>query len=68
MAEAIRAYMTNPNYIKTVAPKTAARIQEHVNSNPRLNRTIQFNSTVSPLAIGAGAVQFVPVDHDPFAD
>ena len=26
MAEAIRAYMTDPNYIKTVAPKTAARI------------------------------------------
>ncbi len=26
MAESIRAYMTDPNYIKTVAPKTAARI------------------------------------------
>jgi hypothetical protein len=70
MAEAIRAYMTDPNYIKTVAPKTAGRIREYVNSNPRLNQTIQFNGVVLPLATGAGAgaVQLVPVDHDPFAD
>lgn len=26
MAEAIRAYMTNPNYLKTVAPETATRM------------------------------------------
>jgi hypothetical protein len=67
MVDAIRAYMINPNYIKTVAPKTAACIREYVNSNPKLNRTIRFNSIASPLAIGAGAVQFVPVNHDPFA-
>jgi hypothetical protein len=36
MAEAIRAYMSDPNYIKTVAPRTAARIRQYVNSNPRL--------------------------------
>jgi hypothetical protein len=56
MAEAIRAYMINPNYIKTVAPQTAARIREHVNSNPRLNRTIRFNT--------GGAPFFVPPDQD----
>jgi hypothetical protein len=67
MAEAIRAYMTNPNYIKTVAPKTAARIREYVNGNPRLNRTIQFNSLGLPLAFGTGAL-LIPVDHDRFAD
>lgn len=50
MAEALRAYLTNPNYIKTVAPKTAARIRAYVNSNPRLNQTIQFNANTSPLA------------------
>jgi hypothetical protein len=50
MAEAIRAYMADPNYLKTVAPKTAARIREYVNPNPKLNRTIQFNSIAAPAA------------------
>lgn len=54
MAEAIRAYMVDPNYIKTVAPKTAARIREYVNENPRLNSVIQFNSgTGRPSLMGA---------------
>lgn len=44
MAEAIRAYMTDPNYLKTVAPKTAARIRAAVNTDPRLRKTIQFNA------------------------
>ncbi|MBK6599150.1 MAG: hypothetical protein IPG25_15245 [Proteobacteria bacterium] len=44
MAEAIRAYMQDPNYIKSVAPKTAARIREHVNGNPRFSDLVQFNS------------------------
>jgi len=44
MAEAIRAYQIDPNYIKTVAPKTAARIREHVNANPRLNKVIHFKT------------------------
>jgi hypothetical protein len=51
IAEAIRAYIADPNYIKTVAPKPAARIREFVNSNPRLNKIIQFNS----VAVPAGA-------------
>jgi hypothetical protein len=65
MADAIRAYMADPNYLKTVAPKTAARIREFVNENPRLSKIIQFNS----LAGGAvtGTPSLIPVDHDPFA-
>jgi hypothetical protein len=51
MAEAIRAYMTSPNYIKTIAPKTAARIREYANRNPRTNRTIQFNSGGAPFLV-----------------
>jgi hypothetical protein len=43
MAEAIRAYMKNPNYLKSVAPNVAARIRAAVNPNPNLNRMIQFN-------------------------
>ena len=63
MAEAIRAYMINPNYIKTVAPKTAARIREYVNNNPRINRVIQFNSGVAGV-LGTGAVAGVPRNDD----
>jgi hypothetical protein len=48
MAEAIRAYLGDPNYIKSVAPNTAARIRERVNAHPTLSRIIQFNS------VGAG--------------
>jgi hypothetical protein len=43
MAEAIRAYMTNPNYIKTVAPNVARRISDAVNSHPTLSPVVQFN-------------------------
>ncbi len=64
MAEAIRAYMADPNYIKTVAPQTAERIRQYVNSEPRLNHVIQFNSG-GPPTIPAGP-SLVPVDHDPF--
>ena len=53
MAEAVRAYMTNPNYLKTVAPKTAAAIRAVVNSNPRLSKTIQFNTVGGMLAAPA---------------
>lgn len=52
MAEAIRAYMTSPNEMKTIAPKTAARIRKYVNSHPELKDIIQFNSI--PLAAGIG--------------
>jgi len=54
MAEAIHAYRTNPNYIKTIAPKTAAAIRAAVNPNPLLNKHIQFNTMapVAPVALG----------------
>jgi hypothetical protein len=57
MAEAIRAYMTNPNYLKTAAPNTAARIREYVNANPRLSSVIQFNSLLGAGLLGGGLVQ-----------
>jgi hypothetical protein len=49
MAEAIRAYLADPNYIKTVAPEIAAAIRAAVNSNPRLSKILQFN-TIAGLA------------------
>ena len=66
-AEAIRAYMTDPNYIKSVAPDVAARIRQYVNSNPRINKTIQFNSLVG-LGAGLGAAALIPADRDPSVD
>jgi len=51
-AEALRAYMQNPNYFKGVAPETAKRIREAVNKNPMLNKVIQFNG-MGGLMIGA---------------
>ncbi|MGW6778974.1 hypothetical protein ACWF50_13135 [Brucella pseudogrignonensis] len=60
MADAIRAYMSDPNYIKTVAPKTAARIRQFVNDNPKLKDIIQFNSVAA--AGGAGALAMQPDD------
>ena len=53
VAEAIRAYMIDPNYMKTVAPNTAAAIRGAVNSNPRIADTLQFNS-LAPFLLTAG--------------
>lgn len=44
LAEAIRAYLVDPNYVKSIAPKTAARIREWINSHPGLLPILQFNS------------------------
>ena len=55
MAEAIRAYKFDPNYFKTVAPKTAAAIRAAVNAHPELSKIIQFNN-LAPAAIGLGVV------------
>jgi hypothetical protein len=41
--------MADPNYLKTVAPKTAAAIREAANSHPVLSKIIQFN-TLAGLA------------------
>jgi hypothetical protein len=51
IAEAIRAYMTNPNYLKFVAPETAAAIRAAVNANPKLREIIQFNSIAAAAAL-----------------
>jgi hypothetical protein len=54
VAEAIRAYLTNPNYLKTVAPNTAASIRAMVNSHPQLSKWIQFNSLGGLAALRGG--------------
>jgi hypothetical protein len=48
-ADAIRAYMADPNYLKTVAPRTAAAIRKAVNENDQLRQIIQFNAGGAPI-------------------
>jgi len=56
-AEAIRAYLQDPNYFKSVAPEMARRIREAVNTDPRLRDVIQFNANPSTAA---GAFMMTP--------
>jgi hypothetical protein len=51
MAEAVRAAMVNPNYMKTVAPKTYAAIANSMNSHPWLSKIIQFNTLAGIAAL-----------------
>jgi len=53
MAEAIRVYMLDPNYLKTVAPETAAEIRHYVNTHSRLGKIIQFNSVLGVPVVGS---------------
>ena len=41
--------MQDPNYLKSVAPKTAARIRAYVNANPRLKDIIQIAAPAGGL-------------------
>ncbi len=56
MAEAIRAYMADPNYIKLVAPRTAKAIRLAVNRNPAVNHMLQFNTVPWAAALPGAAV------------
>lgn len=53
-AEGIRAYLADPNYFKTVAPMTAAKIRAIVNESPYLKKVLQFNSLGALGLVGAG--------------
>ncbi|WP_315831119.1 hypothetical protein [Bradyrhizobium prioriisuperbiae] len=55
MAEAIRAYLADPNYMKTMAPGTAARVREYVRNSPRLSKILQFNTLAPFLGAAGGA-------------
>jgi hypothetical protein len=54
-AEAYRAYDSDPNMIKTVAPKTAATIRS-LNDQPFFSKYIQFNNIPLGATLGAGAL------------
>jgi hypothetical protein len=61
-AEAIRAYMADPNYLKSVAPKTAAAIRAAVNENDELRHIIQFNVGGVPGGFASGATSAATAD------
>jgi hypothetical protein len=48
VAEAVRAYIVDPHHLKSVAPETAKRIREAVNTDPRIAKVIQFNQGGAP--------------------
>jgi hypothetical protein len=54
-AEVFRSYLSNPNYLKTVAPDLAAWARSLVNSHPQLSRFIQFNGLGGLGVLGAAA-------------
>jgi hypothetical protein len=64
IVEAIRAYMADPNYMKTMAPNTAAAIRESINAHPTLSKIIQFN-TIAGLASGAITPAALPIPMQP---
>lgn len=64
VAEAVRLYIENPDYIKDNYPALAAAMRQHLS-----NKTIHFNSAILPTAaaaaIGAGMMQQqYPQDED----
>lgn len=83
MAEGVRTYMHDPNFLKTEYPLVAARIRETVNPSLRqtglpqaqrrdLRDIIQFNALPAGAGLGAAGagstITLTPVDHDPFED
>ena len=52
-AEALRAYLQNPNYIKSRSPQLAKQLREMVEKSPVFRRVLQLNSA-APAAVGAG--------------
>ena len=54
-AEGFRAYLTDPNWFKAMAPRSAARFRAAVNKNKYLKHVIQFNSLGAAGLLSAGA-------------
>jgi hypothetical protein len=57
--------MADPNYLKTVAPKTAAAIRAAVNAHPTLSKIIQFNSIAGLAAMNGIDPGSLPIPPQP---
>jgi len=53
IAEAIRFYLQNPEAMKEMAPNAARKIRDAFNSNPNINKIVQFNSVAGAVGLGA---------------
>jgi hypothetical protein len=70
MAEAFRAYLTDANMIKTIAPKTAAALRK-LNRLPFFSKYLQFNGIPIGLIAGSTALMGKASEtqaHQPDAD
>ena len=54
-AELLRAYMVDPNYVKTMAPKAAERVRAFVDTTPHVRKVIQFNNLAALVGSGVPA-------------
>jgi hypothetical protein len=61
VADGFGVYLTNPNYFKDVAPKSAAAFRAFFNSHPWLSKWIQLNG-LGGLAVLGGANGSTPDD------
>lgn len=67
-AEAMRAYLTDPNAFKTLYPAMGEFVRKVVNRNPDLRKVIQFNSAAGAAALtGYGATDDPRVKTQPEA-
>ena len=63
-AEFIRAYLTNPNYVKSIAPAAAKMLRDLINSDPGLSKYIQFNALAPTVIGGATAASAASSDGE----
>ena len=63
-AEFIRAYLTNPNYVKSIAPGLAKELRALINADPGLSKYIQFNALAPTVIGGATAARAASSDED----
>lgn len=62
-ADAIQAYMTNPERLKRVHPAVAKWIRDSVNAHPTVSKTIQFNQ-IAPYVLGGAGIGSLGFSED----
>lgn len=68
-AEAMRAYLADPNAFKSLFPDMARFVRKTVNGNPDLMKIIQFNSAAGAAALtGYGATNDPSAQNQPEAE
>jgi hypothetical protein len=63
VAEGFRAYLTNPNYFKAMAPRAAAKFRAVVNRNRYLKHVLQLNSLGGAGLVTAAGLDSLGLDQ-----